>query len=167
MTSGHMLVTHPDGREQAIPLRDGRLRIGSAPDNDLVIAGPGIAPHHAIIRFDDRGDLIISIAGCDLRGGSAGLEIDLPRAFAPAVLARVAGHVLSFQPERSRTTRPLSAAAIQKAGSSAPADDGADLLYALLQQDDVWTMAMPPAQSDSHEAITLEMPALSGPLRQA
>src|SRR5947208_2531502 len=106
MCSGSMLVTHPNSRQQAIPLKGGILRIGSALDNDLVLSGPGIAPHHAMIRCDDYGDLLITIGGQDARMSGTCLEIELPRAFAPAALMRIGGCVLSYQPAE-RKTKPL------------------------------------------------------------
>lgn len=36
---------------QRLPLRGERTRLGSAPDNDIVL--PGLAPHHAEIRLDN------------------------------------------------------------------------------------------------------------------
>src|SRR5438128_2433342 len=98
MTSGYIFISHPDGRQQAIPLRAGLMRIGSAPDNDLVLAGPGIAARHATIRCDDQGDLLITIGGRDTRSGAAAMEIELPRAFATAMLARIGGYALRYQP---------------------------------------------------------------------
>src|SRR5687768_12651377 len=96
MTPGYIFISHPDGRQQAIPMRRGLLRIGSAPDNDLVLAG--IAAHHATIRCDDEGDLLITIGGCDTRSSTATIEIELPRAFATAMLARIGGYALRYQP---------------------------------------------------------------------
>src|SRR4051812_2933766 len=98
MNSGYIFISHPDGRQQAIPLRSGMLRIGSAPDNDLVLAGAGIAARHATIRCDDEGDLLITVGGRDTRSSAAAMEIELPRAFATAMLARIGGYALRYQP---------------------------------------------------------------------
>src|SRR5215207_4896723 len=98
MTFGYILISHPDGRQQAIPLRAGMLQIGSAPDSELVLAGAGIAARHAIIRCDDEGDLLITIGGRDLRSGVATMEIELPRVFATAMLIRIGGYTLRYQP---------------------------------------------------------------------
>ena len=43
-------ITYPDGLQRRMTLGAGGLRIGRAPDNDLVIAAPGVAPYHAVIR---------------------------------------------------------------------------------------------------------------------
>src|SRR5262249_27309879 len=68
MGSGSILVTHPHNIQQAISFRSGRLRVGSAPDNDVIIAGPEIAPHHATITRDERGHLIVEVAAENIAG---------------------------------------------------------------------------------------------------
>lgn len=40
---------------------DGPVRIGSAPDDDVFVAGAGVAPHHASIVVDARG-LVLQVA---------------------------------------------------------------------------------------------------------
>ena len=151
MIPGYILISHPDGRQQAIPLRAGMLRIGSAPDNDLVLAG--IAARHATIRCDDEGDLLITIGGRDMRSGAAATEIELPRAFATAMLVRIGGYALRYQP----AARP-SYTALQ---STPPPDDESTFLHALLDQRIVWAEAQP-RRAEPHEAITLEMQVVRG-----
>jgi len=43
------------GKVRHFHVRDGELRLGSAPDNDLVLALPGISRHHALLRQGGRG----------------------------------------------------------------------------------------------------------------
>jgi hypothetical protein len=129
------------------------LRIGSAPDNDLVLAGAGIAARHATIRCDDEGDLLITIGGRDMRSSAAAMEIELPRAFATAMLARIGGYALRYQP----AARP----SYNQSHADAPPDDEATLLHALLDQRIVWADAQQ-GQPEPHEAITIEMQALRG-----
>ncbi len=148
MAPGYILISHPDGRQQAIPMRAGLLRIGSAPDNDLVLAGS--APRHATIRCDDQGDLLITIGGLDTRSGAAAMEIELPRAFATAMLARIGGYVLRYQP---------AAPPSYQSHAVASPDDTTTLLHALLDQRIVWADAQ---LAEPHEAITIEMQALCG-----
>ena len=153
MTSGYILISHPDVRQQTIPLRAGILRIGSAPDNHLVLVGAGIAARHATIRCDEEGDLLISIGGCDTRSSVAAMEIELPRAFATAMLVRIGGYTLRYQP----AARP----SFHQSPAAAPTDDQATLLHALLEQRIVWAGAQP-GRAEPHEAITIEMQALRG-----
>jgi hypothetical protein len=152
MTPGYILISHPDGRQQAIPLRAGMLRIGSAPDNDLVLAGAGIAARHATIFCDDQGDLLITVSGRDTRSAAA-MEIELPRAFATAMLTRIGGYALRYQ--------PAALPSYHQSHAAAPPDDAATLLHALLDQRIVWADAQP-AHAELHEAITIEMQALRG-----
>jgi hypothetical protein len=150
MTRGYILISHSDGRQQAIPMRAGLLRIGSAPDNDLVLAG--IAPRHATIRCDDQGDLLITIGGSDARSGAAAMEIELPRAFATAMKVRIGGYALRYQPAAQSSHYQPHTAELP--------DDAATLLHALLDQRIVWADEQP---AEPHEAITIEMQALRGP----
>lgn len=151
MTPSYIFISHPDGRQQAIPMRAGLLRIGSAPDNDLVLAG--IAARHATIRCDDQGDLLITIGGRDTRSSAAAMEIELPRAFATAMLARIGGYELRYQ--------PAAQPSYHQSHADAPLDDAATLLHALLDQRIVWADAQP-GPTEPHEAITIEMQALRG-----
>jgi pSer/pThr/pTyr-binding forkhead associated (FHA) protein len=43
---------------------DGPVRIGSAPDNDIVPTGMGVDPHHATITADARGLVLAVLRGC-------------------------------------------------------------------------------------------------------
>jgi len=43
------------GKVRHYRVRDGELRLGSAPDNDLVLALPGISRYHALLRQGGRG----------------------------------------------------------------------------------------------------------------
>ncbi|HJZ49962.1 MAG TPA: FHA domain-containing protein [Roseiflexaceae bacterium] len=157
MTASYILITDPDGRRHAIPLRAGVLHIGSAPDNDVVLSGPGIAPRHATIRCDDEGDLLLTIGGCDARSGMAALEIELPRAFATAMLARIGGYALRYQPAARPSQYPAGANQWSHAYYDPPFDGQITLLRDLLDQRIVWV-----DEPNSHEAATIEMPALRG-----
>jgi hypothetical protein len=158
MLAGKLYVTHPDGYRQAVPLGGGPVRIGSAPDNDVVIDGPGVAPYHATFRFDDEGDLLVRCSGAYTGTAGAEIEIELPRSFAPAMLLRIGGCVLSYKPDTQRSTRPIEAAAIDEPRERAAGDES-DFLYALLQQPGVaWARAG--EADDPHDAVTMEMPVL-------
>jgi hypothetical protein len=151
MTYGSIMIAHPDGRQQTIALRAGTLRIGSAPDNDLVLAGAGIAGRHATFRCDNDGDLLITIAGSEPCSVAA-MEIELPRAFATAMLLRIGGYMLRYQPPARPSYMALQAASL---------DDQATFLHALLDRRIVWAEPQP-RQTEAHEAITMEMQALRG-----
>jgi hypothetical protein len=148
--SGHLLITHPSGWQEAIPVQGAHMRIGSAPDNDVVLLEPTIAPQYISIRCNERGDLMITIAG---------VEIELPRASANAVNVRIGGYVLHYA--AAQVVDHSSDYVMRQA--AAPAQyartDEAALLSALLARDE-W-VAHEPRLLDSHEAATIEMPALS------
>src|SRR5262245_882388 len=153
MRSDYILVTHPDGRQQELPLAAGHLRIGSALDNDLIISGPWIAPHHATIRCDDQAGLTIEIG--------ASVTIELPPSAVPRLSARIGGSVLSYRTEVDRTTQPLSLEGLPPGFAddwrdTPPEPDRAALLHTLLAQ----RAAPNPRPADPHDAITSELPAL-------
>ena len=148
--TGHVLITHPSGRQEAIPMRGGSLRVGSAANNDVVLVGAGIAPQHASIRCDDFGDVLITVAG---------MEIELPCASAGTAVLRIGGYVLNYAAGAAvdhsneyvmrQSRRPTQYARV----------DEAELLSALLAYD-AWPDSDPQAGS-AHEAITIEMQAFS------
>jgi hypothetical protein len=126
------------------------MRIGSATDNDVVLLAPTIAPQHASIRCNEHGGLMITIAG---------VEIELPRASANAVIVRIGGYVLNYA---AGEAADLSSGYVMRQ-ATAPAQyartDEAALLSALLARDE-W-LAHESRLLDSHEAATIEMAALS------
>jgi hypothetical protein len=100
MWPGSIFVTHPDKVQQEFRFSGGRLRIGSAPDNDLIIAGPDIAPHHATITCDTRGRLIVEVAAENIAGqGGMRLTFNLPQLAKPRALAWIGDYVVSYRPE--------------------------------------------------------------------
>ncbi|MFO7169070.1 MAG: FHA domain-containing protein [Chloroflexota bacterium] len=50
MRNATILLTCPDGLQRQIPIGESGLRVGRAPDNDLVLAVPGLEQYHAVIR---------------------------------------------------------------------------------------------------------------------
>lgn len=147
--SRYLLITHPSGRQETKPVQSRDMRIGSAADNDIVLLGPGITAHHASICRNEHGDLTIAIAG---------VEIELPRASASAATLRIGGYVLNYA--AGEAAGQTSDYVIRQ--TSAPAQyartDEAALLSTLLARDE-WT-AHEPRLLNSHEAVTIEMPAL-------
>lgn len=53
-----MRLEFPNGEHEGFRLSTGELRIGSAPDNEIVLSSPGVAPHHAILTVDARGPIL-------------------------------------------------------------------------------------------------------------
>ena len=164
MLTGSILISHPDGREHEIPLCGSNLRIGSAPDNDLIIAGPDIAPHHATITCDDRGRLIVEIGGENITGqGGMRLTFNPPQVAKKRTLAWIGNYVVSYQPATwERLTQPLSLNDLPqnrdiRAPGATPAPNGSadetDLLRALLNEN-------LPSSGVQHEAVTLGMPVM-------
>lgn len=139
--SGQLLITHPSGRQEALPLKGGALRIGSAADNDLVLVGSSIAAHHAILRTGEHGELRITIAE---------VEIELPHASAGDVALRLGGYVLHYA---------AGDAAAQSAGygyvmraASQP------LQHARAEETALLSTLL--SQAAAHEADTIEMSAI-------
>jgi hypothetical protein len=163
MRTGSIVITSPEGDKQEMPLSSGRLRIGSAADNDLVATGREIMPYHATIICDERGRLVVEIGAENLAGqGGMRLTFNLAHASRRRELAWIGDYVVSYQPPRwSRSTQPLSmaddtAALPQAAPAACSSSDDTTLLQALLKQSLAWQ----PADTASHDAATLAMPLM-------
>jgi hypothetical protein len=50
MSQTTVLITYPDGQERCLPVGAAGLSVGRAPDNDLIVTMPGVAPYHVVIR---------------------------------------------------------------------------------------------------------------------
>src|SRR5215467_8825011 len=109
MRSGSIRIAHPDGYKQDLPLDGGALRLGSAPDNDVIITGPGIAPHHAIIGCDASGRLVLEVRGENVAGqGGMRLTFNLNQIARRRDLAWLGDYVVSYYPATwERQTQPL------------------------------------------------------------
>ena len=69
-TNDHLLVTHPDGNEEKLPLPEGdsaKLRIGRELDNDIVLTDPRSSRYHAEIR---RAGAILEIKDLESANGT-------------------------------------------------------------------------------------------------
>lgn len=53
-----MRLEFPNGEHAELRLSSGELRIGSAPDNEVVLPAPGVEPHHAVLTVDARGPIL-------------------------------------------------------------------------------------------------------------
>lgn len=56
---GELLVREPSGVSRRLPLAAATARIGRAPDNEIVLTDPHVSRHHAVIRLDPRGSLVL------------------------------------------------------------------------------------------------------------
>lgn len=163
MTLGSICVTGPSGLEQEIPFTGDMLRIGSAPGNDLVIGGAGIAPQHATLSCDAQGRLLVEIEGENVAGqGGMRLTINLSQVVRRRALAWIGEYILSYQPATwDSPTQPLRRADLPvDAQDDAPAAhhsaDETALLQTLLSRD----LAQQP-MLQPHEAATLAMPLIA------
>jgi hypothetical protein len=166
MRAGSIIITGGQGATRELSLNGGCLRIGSAPDNDLVVAGPDIAPHHATVICDDRGRLIVEISAENLVGqGGMRLTFNLAHANRRRDLAWIGDYIISYQPPRwSHLTQPLSladlpgdtAALPDTAPVACPSADDTTLLHTLLKQSLAWQ----PRDEASHEAATMSLPLM-------
>lgn len=59
MSFGAVHVSYPQGRQETANLSQPTTYIGSAPDNDLVLADPSVAPYHAQLLCDANGCQIL------------------------------------------------------------------------------------------------------------
>ncbi len=51
-------LSFPNGEHADVKLAPGEIRIGSAGDNEIVLRGEGIRPHHASVLVDNRGVIL-------------------------------------------------------------------------------------------------------------
>jgi hypothetical protein len=49
MSDTTVLITAPDGQQRRLLVGSGGLRVGRAPDNDVLVRAAGVAPYHAVI----------------------------------------------------------------------------------------------------------------------
>lgn len=68
MSFGSLIVRHRDGRYETHTLTRATFTVGSANDNNLVIADPAVAPHHLQIVSDQRGSMVLDLG---TSGGTA------------------------------------------------------------------------------------------------
>ena len=147
MRSGTIFITHPHGAEQPLPLGRNRLQLGSAPDNDLIISGPEVAPHHAAIVCDERGRLTIDIE--DTVGqGRMRLTFDLPQLSRRCTLAWIGDYALTYDPAvRGGPRQPSNCLELVTAANSQapaigppsyPGNDLTDLLQTLMNRSFDW-----------------------------
>jgi len=163
MTFGNILVTGPNGFEQIIPLGGTQLWIGSAHNNDVVIRGRGVGPHHAIVNFDPQRRLMVARDAEDVtKNGGSVSTFDLSLLDRRRDLAWIGDYVLCYQPATwDNPTQPMRLADLSsdRYDSVPTSQDSADesaLLQRLLNQD----IAQQPTHQ-SHEAATLLMPMLA------
>jgi FHA domain-containing protein len=165
MRTGSILITDSNGLAQEMSLGRDHIRIGSAPDNDIVVAGAEIALHHATVTWDERGRLVVEIGAENLVGqGGMRLTFNLGQVSQRRDLAWIGDYVLSYEPAgwESRT-QPLDVAdlpaGVALAPEAAPAArssaDETALLAALLGQRPIGPAETP------HDAPTLAMPLLA------
>ncbi len=56
--SVHVRLSFPNGEHADVKLSPGEIRIGSDPDNEVVLQGDGVRPRHASVVIDRRGTLL-------------------------------------------------------------------------------------------------------------
>lgn len=161
MLSGSIVITHPNGFEHKLPLGQASLRIGSAPDCDVVLSGPDIAPYHVTLTCDDRDHLVVEISGENIVGqGGMRLTFNLAQITRRRDLAWLGDYIIRYQPASwERQTQPLrqadlplSTRAVGATPSVQRCDDETSLLHTLLGQG---------FTQRSHEATTLAMPLMA------
>jgi len=104
-------LSFPNGEHTDVKLAPGEIRIGSASDNDVVLRGEGIRPHHASVLVDNRG-VILRVHTRD-----AWTHLNAR----PVVdLALVRGGDLITVDQVRIAIKPLDESALKPAGTSAP-----------------------------------------------
>ncbi|HWQ13581.1 MAG TPA: FHA domain-containing protein [Roseiflexaceae bacterium] len=92
MPGATVLITYPDGMQRAMAVDSHGLRVGRAPDNDLVLVAPGVAPYHAVIRCAGQGRTRVQ-AGEPEQAGRP-LLIEVPAGGEAGAAVRVGGYTI-------------------------------------------------------------------------
>ena len=58
-----MRISFPNGEHADVALAGGSLSIGSAPDNDVVLAAEGVMPRHASLSIEPQRGILLHVAG--------------------------------------------------------------------------------------------------------
>jgi len=56
-----MRLSFPNGEHPDVVVDQGQVRLGAAPDNDIVIEGAGIADHHACVAVDSQRGIVLRL----------------------------------------------------------------------------------------------------------
>jgi hypothetical protein len=92
MVFGRLTISYSDGSQAAVTLEKPTVRIGSAPDNDIVLADALVDPYHAQLLCGVRGCQILdlgSTSGTLLNGGR--LPAQQPRTLANDNIIQIGG----------------------------------------------------------------------------
>ncbi|MGA8808060.1 MAG: FHA domain-containing protein, partial [Thermoanaerobaculia bacterium] len=113
------IVARYEGRVLRFELSPGRLRLGSAADNDLCIPFPGISRRHAQIERTERGALIRDLGSKNLLvvNGAAVTMVELPL---DATL-RIGRATLSF--EEAQTADVQIAMEVEETATNSPSGE--------------------------------------------
>jgi hypothetical protein len=103
MPGATVLITYPDGLQRAMAVDSRGLRVGRAPDNDLVLAVPGVAPYHAVIRCVGQGRTRVGAGQAGQAGGP--LLIEVPAGGEAGAAVRIGGYTIRLTNQISAPPR--------------------------------------------------------------
>jgi hypothetical protein len=106
MNEATVVITCPDGHQRRLAMRVGGLRVGRAPDNDLVIAAPGVAPYHAVIHC--AGQDSTRLGGSQPFGAGAPLRIEVPAGGEAGAAVRIGGYTIRMRPALTAPRDPAA-----------------------------------------------------------
>jgi ABC transport system ATP-binding/permease protein len=113
-----LVVTHPDGRDEALELGD-ELTIGRGEENSLVLRGKGVSRAHARLFVQDDGNVYVEDMGSSNGTFLSGERVNEPTLVEPAVPLVIGDYTMVLR-SGGRAARP-SAEAVPRSTRQLPA----------------------------------------------
>lgn len=93
-----VLITYPDGQQRQLRLGAAGLRVGRAPDNDLVVSMAGVAQYHVVVRLAGDGHTRLGAAPHTGRP----LVIEVPAGGDAGAAVRLGGYTIRLTVHQGR-----------------------------------------------------------------
>ncbi|MEZ5666435.1 MAG: type VI secretion system-associated FHA domain protein TagH [Alphaproteobacteria bacterium] len=120
----------PPGFDQSVTLQGGSVRIGRAPDNDLVLADPGrtLSKYHCTVTAAGGGYTLTDTSsnGVFVNGSAQRTPRDQPVPVSPGDVLQLGDYELRLDPVGPQAAAAPPFAAQPRAAAPIPADDDAD-----------------------------------------
>jgi len=98
MAQDSIIITHPDGSTETVPLTFRGLNLGSGSKNEVVLSGQGVSQQHLRITFDGEGYNVLALpASLPAFVDEAQLLPSVERKWEPGQVLRLGEHLIRLQ----------------------------------------------------------------------